>query len=220
MAKVSAIDPALRDYIVSVSVKECDSLKSVREKTASHPCAKQQIPPEEGQLLAMLVRISGARRILEIGSFTGYSALAMALALPSGGKITAVDKNPEWTSRALKSWEEAGVGEKISLLVGDGIDVLDRLIAEEGAGAYDFAFIDADKKSYAAYFDRSMTLVKKGGIIAIDNTLWRTTLGHEEMHFFNCDAMREFNEKIFADSRVDLSILPVADGLTIAYIKD
>lgn len=219
MAKISAIDPALRDYIVSVSVKEHDALRSVREKTASHPCAKQQIPPEEGQLLAMLVRISGAKKILELGSFTGYSALAMALALPSDGRITALDKNAEWTSRAQLSWTEAGVADRIELILGDAAVTLDTLIAEKGKGSYDFAFIDADKKSYPVYFDKCMELVRKGGIIAIDNTLWRTTLGNEEMHFFNCDTLREFNEKLFADERIDLSILPIADGLTVAYIK-
>ena len=219
MAQFSAIDPALRDYIVSVSVKENEHLRSVREKTASHPCAKQQIPPEEGQLLAILVRATGAKRILEIGSFTGYSALAMAQALPDDGHLTALDKNQEWTARAHASWDDAGVGQRISLIVGDAADSLDRLIAEKGEGHYDFAFIDADKKSYAVYFDKCLRLVRKGGIIAIDNTLWRTTLAHGDMHFFNCDAMREFNEKIFADSRVTLSVLPVADGLTLALVN-
>ena len=219
MAQFSAIDPALRDYIVSVSVKENEHLRSVREKTASHPCAKQQIPPEEGQLLAILVRATGARRVLEIGSFTGYSALAMAQALPDDGHLTALDKNPEWTARAHASWDDAGVGQRISLIVGDAADSLDRLIAEKGEGHYDFAFIDADKKSYAVYFDKCLRLVRKGGLIAIDNTLWRTTLAHGDMHFFNCDAMREFNEKIFADSLVTLSVLPVADGLTLALVN-
>ena len=219
MAQFSAIDPALRDYIVSVSVKENEHLRSVREKTASHPCAKQQIPPEEGQLLSILVRSTGAKRVLEIGSFTGYSALAMAQARPDDGHLTALDKNPEWTSRATRSWEEAGVSQKISLIIGDAAESLDRLIAEKGDGHFDFAFIDADKKSYAVYFEKCLKLVRKGGLIAIDNTLWRTTLAHGDMHFFNCDAMREFNEKIFADSRVTLSVLPVADGLTLALVN-
>ena len=219
MAQFSAIDPALRDYIVSVSVKENEHLRSVREKTASHPCAKQQIPPEEGQLLSILVRATGAKRILELGSFTGYSALAMAQALPEDGRLTALDKNPEWTSRARCAWDEAGVGQKIDLIVGDASESLDNLMAEKGKGWYDFAFIDADKKSYAVYFNKCVELVRKGGLIAIDNTLWRTTLGHGDMHFFNCDAMRAFNEKIFADERVVLSVLPVADGLTLALVK-
>lgn len=219
MAKISAIDPALREYIVSVSVKEHEALRSVREKTASHPCAKQQIPPEEGQLLAMLVRISGAKRILELGSFTGYSALAMALALPSDGQLTALDKNPEWTARAQRFWAEAGVADKIELILGDAAVTLDTLIADKGKGSYDLAFIDADKKSYPVYFEKCMELVRNGGLIAIDNTLWRTTLGNDDMHYFNCDTLREFNEKLFADERIDLSILPVADGLTLAYKK-
>lgn len=219
MAKVSAIDPALRDYITSVSVKEPDALRAVRESTASHPCAKQQIPPEEGQLLAMLVKISGARRILEIGSFTGYSALAMAMALPHDGKIIAVDKNPEWTTRAQQNWADAGYADKIELRVGDGTMLLNELLAEKGDGFFDFAFIDADKKNYSSYYSLCIRLVRRGGIIAVDNTLWRTTLGHDDIHFFNCDAMREFNETLFRDERIELSILPVADGLTIAYVK-
>jgi predicted O-methyltransferase YrrM len=219
MAQFSAIDPALRDYIVSVSVKENDHLRTVREKTASHPCAKQQIPPEEAQFLSILVRMTGAKRILEIGTFTGYSAMAMAQALPEDGKITALDKNPEWTMRAKESWKDAGIADKINLIVQDAAITLENLLNENGKGFFDIAFIDADKKSYPLYFSKCVELVRKGGVIAIDNTLWRTTLGQEGMHFFNCDTLRTFNETIFADDRVDLSILAIADGLTLAYVK-
>lgn len=220
MAENHTIDPKLREYICSISVRESEGLKKIREATASHPCHKMQIPPEEGQLLALLVRITGAKRILEIGSFTGYSALAMAEALAPDGMITAVDKNPEWTGRALRFWEEAGVGQKIDLRLGDGPEVLKNLIAEKGEGYYDFVFIDADKKSYPAYLDLSIALSRSGALIAIDNTLWRTTVLHDDMHYFNCDTMRAFNESLFADERIEtLSILPVADGLTLAVKK-
>ena len=220
MGDNNTIDPKLRDYILSVSVRESDNLKKVREATASHPCHKMQIPPEEGQFLALLVRISGAKRILEIGSFTGYSALAMAEVLPDDGTITAVDKNPEWTGRARRHWDAAGVGQKIDLRLGDGPEVLKELLDEKGGGYYDFAFIDADKKNYPAYLEASVSLVRSGGIIAIDNTLWRTAIVHEDMHYFNCDTMREFNESLHKDDRIStLSILPIADGLTIAVRK-
>ena len=164
MAKVSAIDPALGDYIRSVSVKEHDALRVIRETTASHPCAKQQIPPEEGQLLATLIKISGAKQILEIGTFTGYSALAMAMALPADGFVTAIDKNPEWTARAQQHWKDAGFDDRIGLRIGDGTALLEELITEKGEGFFDFAFIDADKKNYAAYYSLCIRLVRKGGI--------------------------------------------------------
>jgi predicted O-methyltransferase YrrM len=220
MGDNNTIDPKLRDYILAISVKESESLRAVREATASHPCHKMQIPPEEGQLLALLVRISGAKKILEIGSFTGYSALAMAEVLPADGGITAVDKNPEWTGRARKFWDAAGVGQKIDLRLGEGPEVLKALIEEKGRGFYDFVFIDADKKSYPVYLELSLELIRSGGIIAIDNTLWRTAILHEDMHYFNCDTMREFNESLYRDERIiTLSVIPVADGLTIAVKK-
>jgi predicted O-methyltransferase YrrM len=217
MADIHNIDPKLRDYILSVSLRESGALKSIREKTASHPCAKMQIPPEEAQLLALLVRISRAKRILEIGTFTGYSALAMAEALPDDGMIVAVDKNEEWTSRAKRSWHDAGVQDKIDLRIGDGPELLESLCTEKGEGYFDLVFIDADKKNYPVYWELSMKLARQGALIAIDNTLWRTALSHDDIHYFNCDTLRAFNELLHKDERVSsLSILPVADGLTLA----
>ena len=217
MADIHNIDPKLREYILSVSLRESDAMKSIREKTASHPCAKMQIPPEEAQLLALLVRISGAKRILEIGTFTGYSTLAMAEALPDDGKIVAVDKNEEWTSRAKRSWNDAGVQNKIDLRIGNGPDVLESLYAEKGEGYFDFVFIDADKKNYPVYLELSLKCARQGALIAIDNTLWRTALSHDDMHYFNCDTLRAFNESLHKDERISfLSMLPVADGLTLA----
>jgi O-methyltransferase len=134
--------------------------------------------------------------------------------------ITAVDKNPEWTSRAVRFWTEAGLSQKIDLRLGDGIEVLTALLTEKGEGFYDFVFIDADKKNYPAYLELSLVLARSGALIAIDNTLWRTTLSHDDMHYFNCDVMREFNENLFADARIErMSVLPIADGLTIAVKK-
>jgi predicted O-methyltransferase YrrM len=217
MADIHNIDPKLREYILSVSLRESDAMKSIREKTASHPCAKMQIPPEEAQLLALLVRISGAKRILEIGTFTGYSTLAMAEALSDDGKIVAVDKNEEWTSRAKRSWNDAGVQDKIDLRIGNGPDVLESLYAEKGEGYFDFVFIDADKKNYPVYLELALKCARKGALIAIDNTLWRTALSHDDMHYFNCDTLRAFNESLHKDERISsLSMLPVADGLTLA----
>jgi len=217
MADIHNIDPKLRDYILSVSLRESDAMKSIREKTASHPCAKMQIPPEEAQLLALLVRISGAKRILEIGTFTGYSTLAMAEALPVDGMITAVDKNEEWTSRAKRSWCDAGVQDRIDLRIGNAPDLLELLHIEKGEGYFDFVFIDADKKNYPVYWELSLKLSRQGALIAIDNTLWRTALSHDDLHYFNCDTLRAFNESLHKDERISsLSMLPVADVLTLA----
>jgi predicted O-methyltransferase YrrM len=217
MADIHNIDPKLREYILSVSLRESDALKNVREKTASHPCAKMQVPPEEAQLLALLVRITGAKRILEIGTFTGYSALAMAEALPDDGIIVAIDKNEEWTSRAKRSWTDAGVLSKIDLRIGNGSDLLESLLSEKGEEFFDLVFIDADKKSYPVYWELSLKCARHGALIAIDNTLWRTALSHDDLHYFNCDILREFNESLHKDERISsLSMLPVADGLTLA----
>jgi O-methyltransferase len=216
MAQFHAIDPALREYILSVSLRESPSLAMIREKTARHPCAKMQIPPEEGQLLALFVKLTGARHVLEIGTFTGYSTLAIAEALPDDGRIITIDKNREWTSRAERFWKEAGQSHKIELRIGDGRGVLDALRMEKGDNVFDFVFIDADKKNYAGYFERALLLSRPNALIAIDNTLWRAGLSAESSGDENTDALRAFNASLQNDERIDISILPVADGLTLA----
>jgi predicted O-methyltransferase YrrM len=216
MAQFHAIDPALREYILSVSLRESPSLAMIREKTANHPCAKMQIPPEEGQLLALLVKLIGARKVLEIGTFTGYSTLAIAEALPDDGRVIAIDKNREWTSRAERFWKEAGQSHKIELRIGDGCAILDELRAEKGDNSFDFVFIDADKKNYSGYFERALLLSRPNALIAVDNTLWRAGLSSEGPVDGNTEALRAFNASLRDDDRIDLSILPVADGMTLA----
>jgi predicted O-methyltransferase YrrM len=219
MEKFHLIDADLRKYISSISIRESDNLAMVRTKTASHPCAKMQIPPEEGQLLALLVKMISARNILEIGTFTGYSTLAMAEALPDDGKIIAIDKNREWTSRAERFWKEAGVSHKIDLRIGEAARMLELITIDAETQPFDLIFIDADKKNYPAYFEHAIRLSHPGTIIAIDNTLWRANLDAGKEPDENGGVLRRFNISLHEDERIDLSIIPVADGLTLARVR-
>jgi predicted O-methyltransferase YrrM len=219
MEKFHLIDPDVRKYILSVSARESKNLEMIRMKTASHPCAKMQIPPEEGQFLALLVKIISARRILEIGTFTGYSTLAMAEALPDDGKIIAIDKNREWTSRAERFWKEAGADHKIDLRIGEGVQILESISCDTETAPFDLIFIDADKKSYPAYYEYALRLSHSGTLIAIDNTLWRANLDSVDTLDENGRILLQFNQSLHEDNRIDLSILPVADGLTIARVR-
>ncbi|MEZ5399533.1 MAG: class I SAM-dependent methyltransferase [Bryobacteraceae bacterium] len=207
---------ALVDYIRSVSHPEPDLLRRLREETAADPMARMQITPEQGWLLRLLVGLIGARRTIEIGVFTGYSSTSVALALPPGGKITACDVSDKWTSVARRYWREAGVEEKIDLHLAPARDTLDSLLAAGSAGSYDFAFIDADKTGYADYYDRCFELLRPGGLIAVDNTLWYARVIDDSVQDADTVALRAFNKKLAADLRIDLILLPVGDGLTLA----
>lgn len=219
MAKTNCINDELRDYIVSVSLREPESLARIREGTARHPCAKMQIPPEEGQLLAMLVRLIGAKRALEIGVFTGYSSTAIALALPPDGTLTAVDRNSDWAFQAERFWDSAGVSEKINFILGDAGEVLSRFIEQGILDYYDFAFIDADKQNYQSYFEKTLMLVRPGGLIVIDNTLWRMSVASSEDTDETAAAIKKFNIALYNDERVEISVLPVSDGVTLVRKK-
>jgi predicted O-methyltransferase YrrM len=213
------ITPELAEYIRSVSLREPDVLRRLREETASHPYVSMQISPEQGQFMALLTQLIGARRTLEIGVFTGYSSLAVALALPEAGRIIACDVSEEWTSIARRYWREAGVGGKIDLRLRPALQTLDDLIALGQAGSFDFAFIDADKENYAGYFERCLTLLRPGGLIAVDNVLWSGRVIDESVRDADTRAIRAFNAKLHADQRVWLSMLPIRDGLTLACKK-
>lgn len=191
-------------------------LAALRQRTAEHPMAVMQIAPEQGQFMAMLVKLTGARRCLEIGVFTGYSTLAVAAALPEGGDIVACDVSEEFTAIAREYWERAGLAEKIDLRLAPAVDTLDDLLADGQAGQFDFAFIDADKVNYQAYLDRALALVKPGGLITVDNTLWSGSLIEPEEGDADSQALAAFNRRLHIDDRVDISLLPLGDGLTLA----
>lgn len=206
----------LYDYLLSISLREPDILEQLRAETAKHPMGMMQIAPEQGQFMQMLVQLMGAKKTLEVGVFTGYSSLCVALALPSNGQIVACDVSEEYTAIARRYWEVAGVANKISLHLAPAIDTLDKLIAEGQAGTFDFAFIDADKENYEAYFERSLQLVRNGGLIVIDNVLWSGKVADPQIQDESTVAIRTFNDKLRNDPRVTLSVVPIADGLTLA----
>ncbi len=203
-------------YVRTVGVREPDVLARLRVETAPMQWAVMQISPEQGALMAMLIALTGARRVLELGVFTGYSSLAMALALPDDGRITACDQNEEWTGIARRYWRDAGVEHKIDLRLAPALDTLEALLADGRAETYDFAFIDADKANYDAYYEQSLKLVRAGGLIALDNTLQNGKVADPSAQEGNVPIIRALNEKLHADSRIDLGMVPIGDGLTLA----
>jgi len=207
---------SLYEYMNDVSLREPPLLLSLREETSVLTQRSMQISPEQGQFMALLARLIGARRCLEVGVFTGYSSLATALALPDDGRIVACDVNEEWTSVARRYWQEAGVAHKIELHLAPATQTLDGLLAQGQAGTFDFAFIDADKTSYLAYYERTLALLRTGGLALIDNTLWSGRVADPEVADADTVALRYFNEVLHRDERVDLSLLPLGDGLTLA----
>ena len=208
----------LRDYLWQKGMKEHAVLEELREETAQLPESVMQICPEQGALMANLVRLMSAKKTLEIGTFTGYSALVVALALPEDGKIVACDISEEWTAIGKKKWEQAGVAEKIELRIGAALGTLEELIQDGQEGSFDFAFIDADKANYLDYYKMCLKLVRKGGVVAIDNVLWNGSVINSEINDVDTVAIRELNEFLAKDERVSLSMVPVGDGLTLAYI--
>lgn len=213
------INNELLNYIGHVTLREPEILRRLREETSGHPLADMQISPEQGQFLALLVHMLSARRTLEVGVFTGYSSLAVALALPEDGRIIACDINEEWTSIARRYWREAGADRKIDLRLGPALKTLDDLIAQGQGGRFDFVFIDADKGNYANYYERALVLVRPGGLIAVDNVLWDGKVIDPKVNDADTRAIRAFNESLHHDERVWLSMLPIRDGLTLACKK-
>ncbi len=210
------LDDGLYTYLLSVSLREPEVLRQLREETSNHPYGGMQIAPEQGQFMALLVELIGAQRVLEIGVFTGYSSTCMALALPPGGRLMALDLSAEYTEIARRYWQLAGVADKIELRLGPALASLDRLI-EDGAGdSFDLAFIDADKGHYDAYYERSLELLRPGGLLLIDNMLWGGKVADPSVKDDDTQAIRDLNRKIHTDERVTAVLLPVADGLTLA----
>ncbi|AVH67071.1 SAM-dependent methyltransferase [Nostoc sp. 'Peltigera membranacea cyanobiont' 213] len=210
------LDNQLYNYLLSVSLREPEILLKLRQETASHPRSTMQISPEQGQFMRLLVQLIGAKKTLEVGVFTGYSSLSVALALPEDGKIIAADVSEEFTAIARRYWQEAGVADKIDLRLAPGLETLDRLLATDQAETFDFAFIDADKENYDGYYERSLQLVRPGGLIAIDNVLWSGQVADPQNQDESTQAIRALNEKLHYDERVTLSLVPIADGLTLA----
>jgi caffeoyl-CoA O-methyltransferase len=206
----------LYDYLLQASLREPPLLAELRAETAKLPMAAMQISPEQGQFMAFLVETIGARRTIEIGTFTGYSALCVALALPAGGKVIACDVSEEYTAIGRRYWSRAGVADKIDLRLAPALDTLATLLADGGAGSIDFAFIDADKREYNGYYEAVLKLMRPGGIIAVDNVLWDGAVADPAKQDDDTRAIRALNEKLKADSRVSLSLLPLGDGLTLA----
>lgn len=210
------LDGRLYDYLLAASLREHPVLARLREATAAHPKVNMQISPEQGQFMALLVRLIGATRCIEVGVFTGYSSLAVALSMPPTGRIVACDISEEYTAMARPYWEAAGVAGRIDLRIAPAMDTLDALLAAGGAGTYDFGFIDADKGAYAGYYERMLELLRPGGLIAVDNTLWDGAVADPDDDEPDTLAIRAFNEALRDDARVDLSLVPIGDGLTLA----
>ena len=211
----TALDDELRAYLVAHSARETAAQAGIREATRSHPAAGMQIGPEQAQFLGLLVKLIGTRRAIEIGVFTGYSALAAALALPDDGHLLACDISDEYTRVGRPFWEKAGVAGKIDLQLGPALATLDARIAAGETGRYDFAFIDADKSGYDAYYERCLVLLRPGGLIAIDNVLWGGSVARPAEDA-DTAALQALNAKLHGDERVDVSLLPIGDGLTLA----
>jgi predicted O-methyltransferase YrrM len=214
------LSETLHQYLLANSVREPEVLAHLRQETDRHPLSNMQISPEQGQLMGLLVQLIGAKKCLEIGVFTGYSSLSVALNLPDDGRIVACDVSDEFTSIARKYWQLAGVSDKIDLQIAPALETLDRLIANGEAGTFDFAFIDADKNNYAAYYDRCFQLIRQGGLILVDNVLWYGRVVDPTMDDDNrTQAIKQINQQIYHDDRVQISLIPIGDGLTIARKK-
>jgi caffeoyl-CoA O-methyltransferase len=207
---------SLYEYLIDVSLREPALLLALREETAGMRNRSMQISPEQGQFMALLARLAGAKRCLEIGVFTGYSSLAVALALPEDGRIVACDVSEEWTAVARRYWAAAGMDHKIDLRLAPALQTLDALVADGQSGRFDFAFIDADKERYLEYYERVLRLLRPGGLVAVDNTLWSGRVADPEVADADTVALRHFNECLHRDERVDLSLVPIGDGLTLA----
>lgn len=209
------LDDSLYGYLKENSLREPDVLRRLREETAGLPMGRMQISPEQGQFMALLIGATGARRCLEVGTFTGYSALACALALPADGELVALDTSAEWTAIGRRYWEEAGMAGRIRLLLGPAAATLRRLRADGRDGTFDFMFVDADKPGYADYVEQGWHLLRPGGLIAIDNVLWSGRVADPAATDDDTAAIRALNAALHVDERFDLSMLPLGDGLTL-----
>ncbi len=213
--RTPGLDARTRAYLLATGLREHPAAAGLRAETDRLPEADMRSSPEQAQLLAFLLELMEARQALEIGCFTGYATLVMALALPSGGRIVTLDANEHWPAIGRRYWREAGVEDRIELRVGHALESLDGLLAEGRAGSFDLAYIDADKKNYVLYLDRALELVRPGGVIAADNVLWGGAVADPTDHSRQVEALRRFNDRVRDDSRLALCMLPIGDGLTL-----
>jgi len=210
------ITDELAAYIREVTLREPEALRRLRESTENHPRASWQIAPEQGQFLYFLARLIGARRVLEVGVFMGYSSSWLALALPADGKLVACDRNEEYAALARRTWREAGVEDRIDLRLAPAMGTLDALIAAGAAGTFDFAFIDADKAGYIEYYERALVLLRRGGLFAADNVLSGGAVVDPSSSDTDAEPIRAFNERLRKDERIVLTMAPMGDGLSLA----
>jgi predicted O-methyltransferase YrrM len=209
------LDDRLYEYVLSVALREPDAMRRLREETATLPDGEWQTAPEQGPLLDLFVKLLGARAVLEIGTFTGYGTLWLASALPPGGRVVTCDVSEAFTAVARRHWAEAGLSDRIELRLGPATETTAKLLADGRAGSFDLAFIDADKENYGRYYEDALALVRAGGLVLIDNTLWDGRPADPSNAEASTLAIRELNAKLHADGRIDLCFLPFADGLTV-----
>lgn len=217
MSNTSTLDlQALYPYLLANSVREDSLLQQLQDETARDPLARMQIAPEQGQFMELIARLIGARRIIEIGTFTGYSSICLARALPDDGQLLCCDIDEHWTGIAQRYWEEAGLSHRIHLRLAPALDTLDALLRDGQHKSFDLVFIDADKENYDAYYEHSLQLLRPGGLIIFDNMLWSGRVADESVQDIDTAALRALNLKLKGDQRVDISLLPMADGITLA----
>ncbi|MFQ5582584.1 MAG: O-methyltransferase [Mariprofundaceae bacterium] len=214
--KTLNLTESLYGYLLDASLREPEVLQRLRVATEAEELSEMCSAPEQGQFMAMLLKLIGAQRVIEVGTYTGYATLWMALALPAGGEIITCDVSERWTFVARRFWEDAGVDGKIRLELRPAVETLGQLLADGGEGTFDFAFIDADKVNYENYYERCLELIRSGGLIAVDNVLWGGSVVDPDKQDESTEAIRAFNKKLKGDDRIELSMLPVADGLTLA----
>lgn len=210
------LEKHLYDYLQSVSLREAEILTQLRQETAQHSMGRMQVAPEQGQFMALLVQLMGAKKTLDVGVFTGYSSLVVALALPTDGKVVACEVNEEYAASARRWWQRAGVADKIELHIAPARETLARLLIAGEAGTFDFVFIDADKSNYYIYYEQALQLVRPAGLIAIDNVLWSGRVADPQVQDNRTNKIRAFNQKLYQDPRVTLSLVRIGDGLTLA----
>lgn len=216
MIQTLGLEKHIYEYLQSVSIREAEILTQLRQETAQHPMAKMQIAPEQGQFMALLVQLIAAKKTLDVGVFTGYSSLVVALALPTDGKVVACEINQEYAAIARRWWQQAGVSHKIDLHIAPAGETLAQLLAAGEAETFDFVFIDADKSNYETYYELALQLLRPCGLIAVDNVLWSGRVAEPQVQDNRTNKIRAFNRKLHEDERISLSLVPIADGLTLA----